>query len=560
MTDHSPAQHAPRHVWTILALFVALTAAMTWPFPRYLANGVLTTGTDTDLTIWILGWDVHAFTHHPWSIFDANIFYPFHHTLAYSENMIGSALLAAPIIWLGGTPVLAMNVIVFASIALSGLGAYLLACRLGLRTPAAILCGLVFAFAAPRFMRLDQFHLTTVQWIPFCLAYLHGYFEDGRPRDLRIAMAFFSLQAITSGHGGVFCLLAIAVLIADRLVRRTPLMFMRRMRDVGVTGVLLLVPPVLIFLPYRAAQREIGLRRGLDGWDIATSSFVASPTYVDAWLEHRLPSWKWLSEPPDAWLFPGVLPLLLAAAAMIMWRRSSWRPPVWAWAYLALAALCLWLAIGPPLGLWGWVYQLPGLSFIRVPTRFVIVGMLALGVLAGVGFERLTRRLSPSTTSWLAGVAGALLIAEFAVAPFHPIHYTMEIPDVDRYVATLPGPVAVVDLPLPDSQSLIVREERNSRYMIHSLGHFRPIFEGYSGIQPPGYQDAFWQLTTFPDERSLQTIARMGFTHVILHTSLIPPVERAEVEARFAAFADRVVLIATIGEGRLYELRFEGSK
>jgi hypothetical protein len=559
MSDQPPARE-PRHAWTILALFVALTAAMTWPFPRYLANGVLTTGTDTDLTIWILGWDVHAFTHHPWSIFDANIFYPFRHTLAYSENMIGSALLAAPIIWLGGSALLAMNVIVFASIALSGLGAYLLARRLGLRAPAAILCGLVFAFAAPRFLRLDQFHLTTVQWIPFCLAHLHGYFEDGRPRDLRIAIGFFSLQALTSGHGAVFCLLAILVMLADRLVRRTPPRLARRVRDVGVTGALLLVPPALIFLPYRAVQREIGLRRGLDGWDITTSSFVSSPTYVDTWLRHALPSWTWLSEPPDAWLFPGVLPLVLAAAGVIAWRRSRWRPPVWAWAYVALTVLCLWLAVGPPFGLWGWIYRLPGLSFIRVPTRFVIVGMLGLGVLTGVGFERLTRRVPPSTARWLAGVTAALLMAEFVVAPFHPIRYTMEIPDIDRYVATLPGRVAVVDLPLPDSQSLIVREERNSRYMIHSLGHFRPIFEGYSGIQPPGYQEAYWQLTTFPDERSLQTLARLGFTHAILHTSLIPSVERAQVEARFSAFADRVVPIATIGEGRLYELRVERSK
>ena len=39
---------------------------------------------------------------------------------------------------------------------------------------------------------------------------------------------------------------------------------------------------------------------------------------MDAWLQHRLPSWNWLSEPPDAWLFPGVLPLLLAAAVAMV--------------------------------------------------------------------------------------------------------------------------------------------------------------------------------------------------------------------------------------------------
>ena len=60
---------------------------------------------DTHLFLWTLGWDVHAFTTQPLSIFDANIYYPQRLTLAYSENLIGSAFFAAPVLWLTGNSV-----------------------------------------------------------------------------------------------------------------------------------------------------------------------------------------------------------------------------------------------------------------------------------------------------------------------------------------------------------------------------------------------------------------------------------------------------------------------
>ena len=92
--------------------------------------------------------------------------------------------------------------------------------RLGLSQSAAILCGLIFGFAPPRFLRLDQFHLTTIQWVPFALAYLHGYFQSGAKRDLRLAAAFFSLQALTSGHGAAMLVVGMLLVAVERLLRR----------------------------------------------------------------------------------------------------------------------------------------------------------------------------------------------------------------------------------------------------------------------------------------------------------------------------------------------------
>jgi uncharacterized membrane protein len=184
--------------------------------------------------MWTLAWDAHAFVHQPLSIFDANIFFPNHDSLAYSENLIGSAFFAAPVLWLTGNPVLAVNVVSLLSCVLCGLGAYVLGRRVGLSGPAAVLTGLVFAFSPPRFLRFSQLHLAAVQWIPFALASLHAYLERGDKRDLRLAVAFFALQTLTSGHGGVFALVAILLMLVYRLALGEPIVFVRRMRDFGI--------------------------------------------------------------------------------------------------------------------------------------------------------------------------------------------------------------------------------------------------------------------------------------------------------------------------------------
>ena len=154
----------------IVAVFVVLTGVFTTPLSLHPASEALDLGPDTRLFLWTLGWDVHAFQRQPLAIFDANIFYPQSGTLAYSEHQIGSALLAAPVLAAGGNPLLAMNLIVLLACALSGIGAFFLGRELGLGWFGAFVCGIVFAFTPPRFFRLGQLHLATVQWIPFCLA------------------------------------------------------------------------------------------------------------------------------------------------------------------------------------------------------------------------------------------------------------------------------------------------------------------------------------------------------------------------------------------------------
>jgi hypothetical protein len=107
---------------------------------------------DGRLNAWILAWDAHALTHAPGRLFQAPAFHPLPDALAFSENLLGPAVLAAPLLLMGG-PVLGYNVVLLLSFVLSGLGAQLLVRRVSGDRLAAFVGGAIFAVGAHRWIR-----------------------------------------------------------------------------------------------------------------------------------------------------------------------------------------------------------------------------------------------------------------------------------------------------------------------------------------------------------------------------------------------------------------------
>lgn len=561
-------------------LFLALTLLLTWPLPLHPASASLPMGPDGDLFAWTLAWDAHAFLAQPLAVFDANIYHPLRHTLAFSENLIGSAFIAAPIIWASGNPVLALNVVVLLSVMLSGLGAYVLARRLGLGQAAAVVAGVIFAFSPPRFFRSGQLHLGVVQWMPFALASLHAYFDTGRRRHLAAAAALFTLQALSSGHGAVFLALAVGVLAVWRLAQRFP---GRRQRErligdsqdarqrarttpnraptrrvLGIaSALLLLAPSALVYLPYRAVQVEVGLRRTLENWAVTPGSFIAAPTHLQTALLSLLPGPRIL-DTASAFLFPGFVPLLLALAAIGAlvsgWPAAAARPRAIA-CYAAILVVGLWLSIGPPLGVWPLVYWLPGMSFIRVPSRFTILAMLGLAIVAAAGFEWLSARLLPSRRRAFAFAVPLLLVAEFAAVPLAVAPYRVDPPLADRWLAGRPGPFAIAEVPLPDPRHAGAFERRQTLFMLHATAHWQKTVHGYSGIRAPLHDRLYELMRRFPDDACLDQLDRLGIRYIVVHTELYPPGEWEQAAHRIDGQAARLVLEHVAGPGRIYSVR-----
>jgi hypothetical protein len=536
---------------TAALIFVALTLLLTWPLALHPASATLPMGPDGDLFVWTLAWNAHAFIHQPLSIFEANIYYPLEHTLAFSENLIGSALIAAPVLWITGNNVLALNTVALLSVLLCGLGAFVLARRLGIGPAGAIVAGVIFAFSPPRLFRTGQLHLGVVQWIPFALASMHAYLDEGRKRDLRLAAGFFSLQALSSGHGAVFLVIAMGGLVAWSALRGTPVALGRRIRDLGIPGAALLAPAALIYLPYRAVQHEMGLRRTLENWAVTPGSFLAAPTHIQAFLLSLLPGPRIL-DTASAYLFPGFLPLLLAAAAVAaVFTRlpGAGGRPAWIAFYGGLALVSVWLSIGPPFGVWPLVYWLPGMSFIRVPSRFTVLAVLGLAIVAASGFDWMAARLAPRRRhAFAAGVT-------FAVMP-----YRVDIPLADRWLASQPVPFAVAEVPLPDPMQAGPFERRQTMYMLHSMGHWQKTVHGYSGIRAPLHDRLYVLLRRFPEDACLDELTRLGVRYVVVHTDLYPPGEWDLVAARIDQSGSRLQLEHVAGPGRVYSLRLSATQ
>jgi hypothetical protein len=540
---------AARSTAAVVTLFTVLTLVMTFPLWVHPASTMLTNGADADLVLWILSWDAHAFLHQPFAIFDANIYYPFRNTLAFAENLIGTAIFSAPVQWLTGNPVLALNVVSLLSCVLCGIGAWVLGRQLGLGMAASILTGIVFAFSPPRFMRIEQLHLATVHWIPFGLATLHAYLDRGRPRDLKLTALFFMLQALSSGHGAVFMLVGCGGLLVYRVLLGEPVRPWRWLRDLGVTGAFLLLPVALAALPYRRVRAEMGFQRDLLDWTIPATSFLASPSHIHGWLAARVPDAQIL-QTAGAYLFPGLLTIVLACAALLVRPRTNVVT-----FYGLLTLFTVLVTIGPPFAIWPLLFGLPGFDSIRVPSRFTILGVLGLAVLAGIGFERLSARWWPATRRAAAVVAGAILMAEFLVAPLEVIPYEENISVIDRWVATQSAPSVIAEVPVVDPADALRAEGRHAIFMLHSTAHWQKTVHGYSGFRSPDHTRLYEHLFRFPTDEGLRALADFGVTRIIVHSDAYEPGQWRAVESRIARFSDWLQLEHTDGDGRSYALR-----
>ena len=529
---------------SIATLFVALTVLLVYPLSLN-PGTYLVAGPDSDLFMWTLGWNTHALFTRPLELFHSNIYYPQPYTLAYSENLLGSTPFAAPIFWTTGNPVLALNAVALSSVVLCGLGAYVLARRLGAAPAAAIVCGVIFAFAPSRFYRYGQIHLTTVQWIPFTLAYLHTYLSGGRARNLWIATAFFTWQVLATGHGAVFVALAVLIMAVCHAAFGRPRRPLRQVvRDFSWPGALLLLPSVLLFVPYLIVQREMGLRRTLENWAPTPQSFLASPAHVS----HRLNSWLAgvdVNADATAFMFPGYIPVLLGLVALAAAWRTYGRAML---PHAAITVVALLLSAGPPLGLWPYVYWLPGLNFVRGPSRFIILATLGIAVLAALGFEVLVRRSSARTRQIAAALLVVLMVVEFATIPFTGTRHEPDVQPIDRWLATRPGRFAIAEIPVGGA------DVWHSRYMLHSMAHWQATVHGHSGIRAPLHDELYGQLREFPDEEGIRGLRRIGVDYLVVHTEKYDPAEWPLVEKRLESFREWLVLEHLEGAGRVYRL------
>ena len=156
----------------ILIIYTLLTLILTHPLVFNLTTVVPNDIGDPLLNTWIMAWNSHALLTDPLNLFNANIFAPLSNTLAFSEHLFSTSLLAAPLQLISGEPISAYNLSLLATYPLAAFGMYLLTLRWTQNRQAAFIAGFIFAFAPYRFAAIAHLQLLTFQWLPFALLFL----------------------------------------------------------------------------------------------------------------------------------------------------------------------------------------------------------------------------------------------------------------------------------------------------------------------------------------------------------------------------------------------------
>src|SRR5689334_1155920 len=126
----SPAA-SRRIVWGLVLLSIVVSCAMSWPLALHLSSEMPMAEPPTGLLdpmyqAWEVAWEGHALLHDPSRFYDANIFWPAHLTLAYTDAAPGYA----PTALIGSSPrdaVIRYNLLFLLAPAFAFVGAGLLA-------------------------------------------------------------------------------------------------------------------------------------------------------------------------------------------------------------------------------------------------------------------------------------------------------------------------------------------------------------------------------------------------------------------------------------------------
>src|SRR5215813_488368 len=384
---------AAREMAIVLA-FCLFTALMTWPWILHLRDAVADRG-DPYMIAWTLWWDYHQTFHNPLHLFDANIFYPYQYTLAFSENDYGIALLFFPLFAAGVKPLTVQSIATFLGFAFCGYGAFRLTRTLTGRKGPAWIAGIVFAFVPFRFHVLSHLHYLFAGWIPLMLEALVLFARGSTWRRAAwLGIAFF-MNGLTCISWLIMTIVPLALTVIFLVWLRKSARWDRAFWLRGSLAVALASLALFPFLwPYYRVQTLYGFR--WEWWEFAFNS-----SSVVNWLkcEPRNRVWQdFGARISGPMLFPGLLaPLLALVSLQFVSPNNSSRwitrfvPKLIDLVIIASGLIAL-LAVG-----YGdRIYRIPGIRIIRLNDRSirpaVVVLLIAVVLRLGLILLRHWRR------------------------------------------------------------------------------------------------------------------------------------------------------------------------
>jgi hypothetical protein len=450
-----------------LFIFVVSSIAMTWPLARSPGRAP-SLHADYFSNIWNLWWVRKALFEEGISPFFCDwLQYPSgvslaRHTLSLLNSIPGALLVGR----LELADIYKLELLIHFT--LSGWTMALLAFELTGSRWAATLAGLVYSFCPYHFYYLSQINLATMELLPLALWFtIRTYREPGFAAPICLA-ASAALLAASAFYYLVYAAVSCGLLLAAGRISVPNSSVRPGLARFVVAGSL--------------ATLCVGLVAAPLIWETVQASSVAGladPEHATR-RSNDLMGFAWVGPPEHILLsWPSTFGYAAIGIAALGFRAERTRI-----FWVALLLLAWMLSLGPTLHIAGrdtalplphaWLSQLPFLSMLRKPDRFVVISQLALAVLCAQACASILQWRRPRLRLITAALAPLLVLLEFGGSPIE----TFELrPPVYAGTAAQLKAGALIELPVSAAGML---DAKSARSMYAQTTHGKKIAQGYA--------------------------------------------------------------------------------
>ncbi|MGI0087176.1 MAG: hypothetical protein ACREBI_04375 [Nitrosotalea sp.] len=469
----------------VIGIFIFLTSILTLPVIFQFTTNFAGIGGDTWAYIWSFWWFEKALSYGSSPFTSQYMFYPI--GINFTQLTPFNAWIAFLLLPLFNQ-IITWNILWFSGFILGGYGTFLLCNHFLKKFFPSLIAGIIFSFSSYHTAHaLGHLELITISWIPFFILFLFRTAESNSKINPLLAGLFFFLVSMSSWYYSLFMfifaiifLFKVSLFSKDKKLRP----FFIRYFLIFAVGICLsaplLIPIVHSFQSNSSYVRPIS--------EFYNNSLNAGNILLPTSIQTIVSSLHFPISVSniEQMSYLGTSVLLFSFVAIIRYRNSN----ILFWT--VIGSVFLVLSFGPELVIFKihtgiplpqqFLYNLiPGWSFFRDPSRFVVMVSLSTAILASHSISNISLKIN-SKMFRIIFLSAALffILLEFATIPFPTT--TESVPSAYQLIKDDPTSRAVLDAPIGGSGEIGLLSDPSFDY--YQTIHEKPMYGGYLARVP----------------------------------------------------------------------------
>ncbi len=522
-------------VLVVFILFVIASIVITYPLIFHL--GDFTTNYGDELVIaWIHSWVINNFFTNPFTLFNANIYYPYHNSLAFSDVFITGSLITAPFVYFIGQPIVANNVTIISSLIFLGFSIFLLTFHITKNYLSSVLSGLLIIFSPATLSNVVQIQMLEIYWVPLAILFFLLFLKNNKTRFIIYFSFCFVLQFYNSFLPAYFILFSVFIIFLFKFLekkKKITIYFSKKNSLVLVCAFIIMLP---IVIPYYQVSKEFHYTRDIrDSIHFALQPedflYPGANTKLAPILIQYIPTNHYSQNNEFKPGYLGLIFSFLVLVALVYLIKNRKTLTFYEKSFITIAVTGLLLSFGPLLHLFRqtihhpfpiplpyllFYYILPGFQGFRNSQRWEVLFIISIAVVIGLVLNSFLKNVASEKKFLIYFFLIVGIIIEFAPIHFITIPQKNNFPKIYSWMATTPKNATFIILPIynwnmqPNVSQELLRE-------YYSTIELHPMVNGYSGFSPPPWQDfTYFMYKKFPKQQSISALEKLDVEYIII--------------------------------------------